>query len=50
MGAESRFLSRERAMNQPVEVVDSVVLVGLCLLGLGFEMGLSHDSTTTTDS
>jgi hypothetical protein len=35
-------------MNRPAVVVGLMVLVGLCLLGLGFEIGRSHDSTTTT--
>ena len=35
-------------MNRPAVVVGLMVLVGLCLLGLGFEFGRSHGSATTT--
>jgi hypothetical protein len=35
-------------MNRPSVVVGLMVLAGLCLLGLGFEIGRSHVATTTT--
>jgi hypothetical protein len=35
-------------MNRPAAAVGLMVLVGPCLVGLGFEIGRSHDSTATT--
>lgn len=35
-------------MNRPAVIVALMVLVGLCLVGLGFEFGRTHGSTTTT--
>lgn len=37
-------------MNRPAVVVGLMVLVGLCLIGLGFEIGRSHVSTTATST
>jgi hypothetical protein len=35
-------------MNRSAVVVGLMVLVGLCLVGLGFELGRSHDAVGTT--
>jgi hypothetical protein len=35
-------------MNRPAVVVGLMVLVGICLVGLGFEIGRSHDTTSTS--